>query len=281
MTTLVLVAAVVLGADGVSIASPGLAAVNLPEKEAQFFSEHFAQQLALLGPKVITQAEVQQLLGLDQQRQLLGCGEDSSCAAEIGNALGVDALISGNLGKFGDDVAVNLKILSAKDGAQLAVYSSTVKGTNALLPELKRAARKMLPDVYSKLGRTMPELPPEEEAPQVVVMQDPRPTPKRVVPTSAYVFAGSAVALAAVGAVLRVDASGRANRIRNADDDVDFVEASTEVESIKLENTLMIAAFAASGACLAISGWRFFSAPVEATAYVAPGGGGVAIGGTF
>src|SRR5881398_1613253 len=49
--------------------------------------------------EVISSSDVTQLLGFERQRQLLGCKEDS-CLAELGGALGVDYLVTSQLGKL-------------------------------------------------------------------------------------------------------------------------------------------------------------------------------------
>jgi len=83
------------------IASPGLTGVRVTDKEATFFSEHLAQQLAAAGAKVSSDREISALLGLERKRQLLGCSESSSqCVTELAGALGVDALVVGDVAKL-------------------------------------------------------------------------------------------------------------------------------------------------------------------------------------
>ncbi len=152
-----LVALPALGAPAkgeVKLAAPGLKSVQISPDLATFYSDHLAQQLLQNGVRVITASEIQAALGLERQRQLLSCSDqESSCMSELANALGVDGLITGSLGKFGTSYQVNLKILSASDLSPLASFSSRVKGEEPLLDELTRAARLMAVDVLHKLGR--------------------------------------------------------------------------------------------------------------------------------
>ncbi len=125
------------------LASMGFSGLNVDDKATAYYSDHFAQQLSLQGFRVITASEIGALIGLERQRQLLGCSDSAtSCIAELAHALGVDGVITGNLGKFGSAYQVNIKILAALDGRPLSVYSSRVKGEEALLDEYEKAARK-------------------------------------------------------------------------------------------------------------------------------------------
>jgi hypothetical protein len=161
-----LLLAVLLSASGsakepISLASPGLTHLNLSPETATYYSDHLAQQLALEGMRVITATEISSLIGFERQKQLLGCSDtSSSCIAELANALGVDGLITGSIGKFGQKYQVNVKILAAADGKPLSVHSSRVTGEEALLDELTRAAQKMSKEVYAKLRKQAPPPPP-------------------------------------------------------------------------------------------------------------------------
>lgn len=163
----------------VSLASPGLNVVRLEPKVGAFYSDHFAQQLALQGLTVITAGEVQALLGFERQKALLGCAEESSsCLAELAGALGVDGLVTGSLGRAGRRLIVNIKIVSARDGRALSVQSGNVSDEDALVEWLDQAAaaaaaevkRAVLPPVVEnppgpRLGAE--GLPPESAPPAV------------------------------------------------------------------------------------------------------------------
>lgn len=133
-----------LGAEPISLASPGLSSLNVEPAAVTYYSDHFAQQLALQGVRVHTSTEIGTILGLERQKELLGCTDaTASCMAELANALGVDGIITGSLGKFGTTYQVNLKILAARDGRALSTWSSRVEGDAALLDEYARAAKQI------------------------------------------------------------------------------------------------------------------------------------------
>ncbi|MBK7857480.1 MAG: hypothetical protein IPJ65_02420 [Archangiaceae bacterium] len=127
--TLPLAALVVLSAAApLKLAAPGLQAVGIEEKRAQVFTDFLAQQLSQYGIRVTTQAEVQALLGLERQKQLLGCSDEAgSCMAELAGALGVDGLITGNVARLDKEgFVLTLKIVRANDASAMGNYSSRV-----------------------------------------------------------------------------------------------------------------------------------------------------------
>ena len=155
--------------EALQLAAPGLATVNLPRDVATFYSDHFAQQLTLEGLHVVSASEIATLLGLERQKTLLGCSDNAAnCTVELANALGVDGVVTGSLGKFGRSYQLNLKVLSAKDASTLAAYSTRVSGGDeALLDELTRAAKQITAEVYLRLHRTPPAV--GQNAPTVSV----------------------------------------------------------------------------------------------------------------
>src|SRR5947209_7942042 len=127
--------------------------VNIPADVAAFYSEHLAQQLTLQGLQVVSPSEIATLLGIERQKSLLGCSDNAnSCMVELANALGVDGVVTGSLGKFGKSYQVNIKVLSAKDATSLAALSTRVTGGDeALLDELNATAKKLSNEIYARL----------------------------------------------------------------------------------------------------------------------------------
>lgn len=134
-----------------------LAAIELsttgvsPETRA-FLSEHVAQRLALAGLSVISSAEIGAVVGLERQRALLGCEDSKSCVAELANALGVDAVVMGSVGKFEDAYQINLKVVSAADASALAFASKEATGERGMIAALNQAADELA----RALGATPP-----------------------------------------------------------------------------------------------------------------------------
>ncbi len=69
--------------------------------------------------KVIGSNELKNLVSFEQQKALAGCSADS-CLAEVGAALGVDAILSGSLGKLGETYVLNLTLMDTHKAQPLS-----------------------------------------------------------------------------------------------------------------------------------------------------------------
>lgn len=147
-----LLTASVLTAAPLKLAAPGLNGTDVEPTRAQFFNEYFAEQLAQRGGfQITTQSEVAALIGIERQRQLLGCSDEaSSCVAEIAAALGVDGVIVGSIIRFGETYAMTLKVISAKTGATLASASARNLEGQPLLDWLAAVAETMAQQVRAR-----------------------------------------------------------------------------------------------------------------------------------
>lgn len=140
MVTPVLV--LLLSAVPVRVAATGLQVTGVEPPVAEAWVERFAAVMAEGGVVVTTQRDVGQILGLERQRQLLGCSDEStSCLAELAGALGVDAVVSGTVVKTGASYLVTLKVLRAKDASVWASASERLRGEDALQDFLDETAR--------------------------------------------------------------------------------------------------------------------------------------------
>ncbi len=87
-------------------------------KDADLIAEQVLTELGRTGLlDAMGTSDVSAALGIERQRQLLGCDESStSCLAEISNALGAPWLVTGSLGRLGKTMRLDLKLIRAKDG---------------------------------------------------------------------------------------------------------------------------------------------------------------------
>ncbi|MFL5318750.1 MAG: hypothetical protein ACJ790_03780 [Myxococcaceae bacterium] len=146
-----------LSAEPVSLAQPQFNAVNVSPEVARFCGEHLATEMNARGIRVVTARDIESMLGMERQKQLLGCNEAAnSCMAELANALGTDGIVLGDLAKLGTRYQLNLKVLSSKNTELLAVYRTGIDREEDLVPELTKAAEALVPEVLRKLGRAAP-----------------------------------------------------------------------------------------------------------------------------
>lgn len=130
-------------------ASSGVTVSGLPAERQEFYSEFVAQQMTVSGVNVVTPRQVASLLGMERQRQLLGCSTDqTSCIAEIASALGVDGLVQGEAAKLDSGgFQVSLKVLWSRDGRPLTVFSGRASDEGALLDLMSKGAQLMAKDL--------------------------------------------------------------------------------------------------------------------------------------
>lgn len=115
-----------LAATPVKVATTGWLYVGIDERLGAVFLDRFVTQLGKGGGvSVLTQRDVEQVMGMERQRQLAGCS-DSGCLAELVGALGVDVLLTGSLAKTGSGYTVTLRARRALDGAELTSESARV-----------------------------------------------------------------------------------------------------------------------------------------------------------
>lgn len=123
------------------VAAPRFSLVGTSPELAAVYQERFLSRLGGPDLSVVSERDIEQLIGLERQRQLMGCGADStSCIAELAGALGVDVVISSSLAKTESGYIVTLRALRASDGKVLAAPNARVKNESALLDWLDETA---------------------------------------------------------------------------------------------------------------------------------------------
>ncbi len=133
-----------------------LQGVNVPADALGFYAEHLAQNLAAPGLTVVTAREIATILGMERQRQMLGCETSSECVAELANALGVDAIVVGDVARFGDTYQINVKALAAVNAKVLASGSARVQGDVATLDAVAGLGRQLARELFRAKGRAVP-----------------------------------------------------------------------------------------------------------------------------
>lgn len=140
-----------------SVAAPDLVGIGIRKELAQALTEHYAIALAKReGITVVTSKQIAALLGIERQKQLLGCEEDAvSCAGELAAALGSDLVLSGTVTKAGASYLVNLSLVSTKTNKPVASWSSQTSSEASLFDELASAAERTGEEL---IGTMRPEL---------------------------------------------------------------------------------------------------------------------------
>lgn len=258
-----MICAVLLGA-ALAAAPVPLASVGLRAPAAQKeLAESLGGTLALrMGEtklvKVTTPDDVAAVLGLERQRQLLGCGE-TSCLAELAGALGSKAVLSGELVRVGEVFQLTVKVLDGENAGTVFAALERHGNEAALLTAVDRLARDAATEVALRYGAL------ERSA------VNPLP------------FVGMAVggAVAAGGAVLLGLAAGDSASLRRGAPE-DYDAAVTLKQSGELKQGVGIGLVAAGGAVLLGSiAWRVLGGSGAPKVALVPSPGGLGVWGSF
>jgi TolB-like protein len=129
---------------------------------------------------VISSGDIRALLGIDRQKQLLGCG-DSSCTAELSGALGARFVMQSQLTKLGDALQLSLQMLDT-------TKAQTVARSVRLARDAKTLAEQL---PWALAEATATPLPP---------------SPSRALP---WTLVGVGAASLAAGGIIGIDALSR------------------------------------------------------------------------
>jgi hypothetical protein len=142
------------------LAAPGLTTSGVDPSLAGPLTDHLAR--AFVGVRVITPRDIGALLGLERQRELLGCTEQSTeCMAELGNALGVQGVLLGDVVKLGGAVQITVRIIDPSNGRELASAAERVDSDSEIFDALTRAGTQARAQFLAALKVSLPgALPP-------------------------------------------------------------------------------------------------------------------------
>jgi TolB-like protein len=218
------------------------------------------------------QSDMTAVLGLERQKQLLGCGElATSCLAEFSAALGAPWLVSGSIARLGKAVRIDLKLIRTSDGT--AVYRDGRSTHDE--SEVFEVVSSMVKDMASKVefGPSSGAVAATVDAPAA---QGPLP----------WVVVGSGAAVVAVGAYFCASAS---SQWKNLNDSVwkqrtSWVVVKQTGDSFN-GNVIAGPLLVGVGIAAAAGGlaWYFLGRPNDGGSKVAIGsaGNGVWVGGSF
>ncbi len=143
---------------------------------------------------VTSQDDIQNLLGLNRQKQLLQCA-DATCLAEIGGALGVDQMVTGSVSKLGESQILVLRVIDVRRAQVLHDINRRIKEPKA------DAILDVLPSMVTELYPNAARAP--EAAPLAAVTPPPQ-VAKEVHhrSTAPWWLAGAGLAVAITGATI-------------------------------------------------------------------------------
>jgi TolB-like protein len=124
--------------------------------------------------QVLSSRDLSSMLGIERQKQLLGCSEDSaSCITELSGALNAQYALAGNVSRFGDALQLNLQLFDNKKNQVVHRATRLAKSESDLRTQV----------IYAVAEATGTPLPPP---------------PSKVLPIAMIATGGAAVLFGAV-----------------------------------------------------------------------------------
>lgn len=116
---------------------------------ATILSDIVVSEVARAGYSVISQSDIDAMLGFEKKKAMLGCSEETSCLAEIGGALGVEYLVTGQVGKIGTRFRISLLVVDAR---KAVVVSRAAEFTDADEDALARTSEEIVARLLKEVG---------------------------------------------------------------------------------------------------------------------------------
>lgn len=135
----------------VLIAVPELVPLGVSEEMAQNLTAVIAAELGRYDQlRVISNREIAMLLGVERQKELLGCADDS-CVSQLAGALGADKILSGQIGTVEQSVVFTLQLTDVKsarvDGRVVKVIPA---GKNQIVDAVRATVTALMGDAKSR-----------------------------------------------------------------------------------------------------------------------------------
>ena len=236
-----------------------------PKLNKIFLDSLLAEIRKLQRASVIGMDEVRAMLDLEAQKQMLGCGEEQSCLAEVAGAVGADVLIVGGIVDIGGEIVVGLKRIDQKSASVTQQTSQRLQAGNGeeVLAAVGPAVEKLFPDLPLRAGEQ------RGVSPEMALRLNPPPVPVWAFVTTSAV---AGAALAGTGVTLGLWALAQGSYADLAEQARQAPVAGKELKQrengmLGAETTMWIFA-GASGALVASAGalvpfvdWNGFASP--------------------
>jgi hypothetical protein len=132
--------AVVVAAAPLKLAAPGFTCAGVTAELCAGYLDHFAAVLSSERLHVTSSKDIASVLGLERQKELLGCGDHGACLAELAGALGVEGVLIGNLVKTESSYLTTIKVVHVRDGSTWVEATSRPRSEDALFAFLDDTA---------------------------------------------------------------------------------------------------------------------------------------------
>lgn len=142
---------------------------GVQEGTAVILTDIVVSEVAKQRVEVVSKGDISAMIGFEKEKQILGCSDDSKCLAEVGGALGVDYMLTGQVGLIGSRYRISLLLVDSKR-AKVAARSARFCDRNE--DALAQAAQETVAELMAAI--------PRREAAPVAAAPVPAPAPRPV-----------------------------------------------------------------------------------------------------
>jgi hypothetical protein len=256
---MIAMALVVLAASpNVTVAVPGFRGSVLKPEELHSLEQRFVNLAQSPGVRFVTGDDLLTLVGIERQKQLLGCASDD-CLAELSSAMGAELVLNGDVTRLGDELVFNLRALRVSNGNAVYTASNRFKDVGAINDWIESEA----PEIGRRLGDRAPD------------------SRSSLVRHSPVIVGGAGVAAVIGGSFLFASSKADASTLKNRTGGDYNAIAARGATNEKLGVGLLVGGgvLAAAGIALWASGAT--SAPAPVALVPTPGGASLVVGGRF
>ncbi len=138
-----------------TIAVPAVrGAVNDPGLQAALTEVMLTGAAKRPNTKVISSDEIDTMLAHERSKDLVGCNDSASCYAEIGGALGVDALLVASVNNVGATYLASFKLIDVRKAEVSLRATATVPApAERLIPVFEAAVRSIMDRLQQSASR--------------------------------------------------------------------------------------------------------------------------------
>lgn len=245
---------------------------GVAEGTATILTDILVSEVARYGLEVVSKADITAIVGFEKEKTLLGCSDDSSCLAEIGGALGVDYMFTGQIGQIGSQYHLSFQLVDVRK-ARVAARSSRYaeRDEDALLRATREAVAGAL--VAIKPGAVPGGVVPADQA-----VTAPRSH------KGAWIAFGTAGALLAGGAATGFVAKSKYDALSDKQGQPNYAATWADEEpGIRRMALTADILYGAAAVSAGVGAWLWFRAdrPVVVAPLVTPASAGVAVAGSF
>jgi TolB-like protein len=258
---------------------------GVAEGTATILTDIVVSDVARAGHDVISKGDIAAMIGFEKQKQVLGCAEETSCLAEIGGALGVDFMLTGQVGQIGSQYRISLLLVDSRK-ARVAARAAEFceKNEDALVQAAQRTVSQILAAAAPARPPPAPEAQAGKEAAPASATEPAPARRARVDHTKAWIAFGASGALALGGTLLGASAKKQYDDLKKLQGQPGFA-AEWDSKRKKIQraaggaDVLWVSAVLAAGAGTWL--WVVENRQVALGPAVGPASAGLALSGSF